>query len=147
MKITEKTRNLKEIEGAGKKTRKTRAGRARPTLYTQALTPDRPPQAEITGNNNNDDYFEGVCGRATNVILAPSAGCKGFVRRSVTSVPARKAEQSGRVPGSSLTIICCAGISCVGCRKLAYSHGSFMPRELKMVPMGTRDSALRMAKK
>ena len=49
MKITEKTRNLKEIEGAGKKTRKTRAGRARPTLYTQALTPDRPPQAEITG--------------------------------------------------------------------------------------------------
>ena len=42
-------RNLKEIEGAGKKTRKKRAGRARPTLYTQALTPDRPPQAEITG--------------------------------------------------------------------------------------------------
>ena len=43
-------RNLKEIEGAGKKTRKTRAGRARPTLYTQALTPDRPPQPEITGS-------------------------------------------------------------------------------------------------
>ena len=40
-------------------------------------------------------YFEGVCGRATNVILAPSAGCKGFARRSVTSVPARKAEQGG----------------------------------------------------
>ena len=51
LKITEITRNLKEIEGAGKKTRKTRAGRARPTLYTQALTPDRPPQAEITGSS------------------------------------------------------------------------------------------------
>ena len=36
-----------------------------------------------------------MCGRATNVILAPSAGCEGFARRSVTSVPARKAEQSG----------------------------------------------------
>ena len=36
-----------------------------------------------------------MCGRATNVILAPSAGCKGFARRSVTSVPARKAEQGG----------------------------------------------------
>ena len=45
-------RNLKEIEGAGKKTRKKRAGRARPTLYTQALTPDRPPQAEITGSSS-----------------------------------------------------------------------------------------------
>ena len=40
---------------------------------------------------------------------------------------------------------CCAGISCVGCRKLAYSQGSSMPRELKMLPMGTRDSALRVA--
>ena len=39
-------------------------------------------------------YFEGVCGRATNVILARSAGCKGFARRSVTSVPARIAAQS-----------------------------------------------------
>ena len=46
-----KTRNLKEIEGAGKKTRKQRAGRARPTLYTQALTAERRPQAEITGIN------------------------------------------------------------------------------------------------
>ena len=36
-----------------------------------------------------------MCGRATNVILAPSAGCKGFARRSVTSVPARKAAQGG----------------------------------------------------
>ena len=35
-----------------------------------------------------------MCGRATNVILAPSAGCKGFARRSVTSVPARKSWQS-----------------------------------------------------
>ena len=35
-----------------------------------------------------------MCGRATNVILAPSAGCEGFARRSVTSVPARKAAQS-----------------------------------------------------
>ena len=52
-----------------------------------------------------------MCGRATNVILAPSAGCKGFARRSVTSVPARKAdkaEQGGRVPGSSVSI----GMSC-----------------------------------
>ena len=91
-----------------------------------------------------------MCGRATNVILAPSAGCKGFARPSVTSVPARKADklwQIIRVPGSSLTIICCAGISCVGCRKLAYSYGSFEPRELKKVPIGTRDSALRVAKK
>ena len=88
--------------------------------------------------------FEAECGRATNIILAPSAGCEGFARRSVTSVWARKAARGRRVPGSSLTIICCAGISCVGCRKLAYSHGSFMPQELKMVPMGTRDSALRV---
>ena len=106
---------------------------------------------------NNTTYFEGVCGRATNVILAPSAGCEGFARRSVKSVPARKLAQTRaksrkvaqiiQVPGSSLTIICCAGISCVGCRKLAYSYGSFMPRELKIVPMGTRDWALRVAKK
>ncbi len=40
-------------------------------------------------------YFEGVCGRATNVILALSAGCKGFAHRSVTSVLARKSWQSG----------------------------------------------------
>ena len=46
-------RNLKEIEGAGKKTRKKRAGRARPTLYTQALNPDRSPQAEITGSSSS----------------------------------------------------------------------------------------------
>ena len=48
-----------------------------------------------------------MCGRATNVILAPSAGCKGFARRSVTSVPAPKSsklEQSRRVPGSSVSI-------------------------------------------
>ena len=38
--------------------------------------------------------FEGVCGRATNVILAPSTGCKGFARPSVTSVPARKLAQT-----------------------------------------------------
>ena len=53
-------------------------------------------------------YFEGVCGRATNVILAPSAGCKGFARRSVTSVPARKLWQVRRIPGSSVSI----GMSC-----------------------------------
>ena len=58
-------RNFKEIEGAGKKTRKKRAGRARPTLYTQALTPDRPPQAEITGTKNNDnDNYCGYCEEA-----------------------------------------------------------------------------------
>ena len=48
-----------------------------------------------------------MCGRATNVILTPSAGCKGFARRSVTSVPApnyRKAEQVRRIPGSSVSI-------------------------------------------
>ena len=48
-----------------------------------------------------------MCGRATNVILAPSAGCKGFARRSVTSVPAPKSSklwQSGRVPGSSVSM-------------------------------------------
>ena len=56
MKITEKTRNLQEIEGAGKKTRKTRAGRARPTLYTQTLTPDRPPQAEITDTTISEQF-------------------------------------------------------------------------------------------
>ena len=52
-----------------------------------------------------------MCGRATNVILAPSPGCKGFARRSVTSVPARKAdkaEQVRRIPGSSVSI----GMSC-----------------------------------
>ena len=52
-----------------------------------------------------------MCGRATNVILAPSAGCKGFARPSVTSVPARKAdkaEQVRRIPGSSVSI----GMSC-----------------------------------
>ena len=52
-----------------------------------------------------------MCGRATNVILAPSAGCKGFARRSVTSVPAPKSskrEQTRRVPGSSVSI----GMSC-----------------------------------
>ena len=51
--------------------------------------------------------FEGVCGRATNVILAPSAGCKGFARRSVTSVPAPKRSklwQVRRIPGSSVSI-------------------------------------------
>ena len=45
-----------------------------------------------------------MCGRATNVILAPSAGCKGFARPSVTSVPARKREQTRRIPGSSVSI-------------------------------------------
>ena len=50
MKITENMKKNKEIEGAGKRTRKKRARRPRPTFYTQALTPDRPPQAEITGN-------------------------------------------------------------------------------------------------
>ena len=49
-----------------------------------------------------------MCGRATQVILAPSAGCKGFARPSVTSVPARKAEQVRRIPGSSVSI----GMSC-----------------------------------
>ena len=52
-----------------------------------------------------------MCGRATNVILAPSAGCKGFARRSVTSVPApkqSKLEQVRRIPGSSVSI----GMSC-----------------------------------
>ena len=39
----------KEKEEGRKKTVKRRARRARPTLNTQALTPDRPPQAEITG--------------------------------------------------------------------------------------------------
>ena len=55
----------------------------------------------------NFPLFEGVCGRATNVILAPSAGCKGFARRSVTSVPApnsSKLEQTRPVPGSSVSI-------------------------------------------
>ena len=48
-----------------------------------------------------------MCGRATNVILAPSAGCKGFARRSVTSVPAprqSKLWQGRRIPGSSVSI-------------------------------------------
>ena len=48
-----------------------------------------------------------MCCRATNVILAPSAGCEGFARRSVTSVPApnyRKAEQVRRIPGSSVSM-------------------------------------------
>ena len=49
-----------------------------------------------------------MCGRATNVILAPSAGCKGFARPSVTSVPARKLAQRTRIPGSSVSI----GMSC-----------------------------------
>ena len=49
-----------------------------------------------------------MCGRATNVILAPSAGCKGFARRSVTSVWARKLWQVRRIPGSSVSI----GMSC-----------------------------------
>ena len=52
-----------------------------------------------------------MCGRAANVILAPSAGCKGFARRSVTSVPApnyRKLWQVRRIPGSSVSI----GMSC-----------------------------------
>ena len=52
-----------------------------------------------------------MCGRATNVILAPSAGCKGFARRSVTSVPAPnygKLWQVRRIPGSSVSI----GMSC-----------------------------------
>ena len=54
----------------------------------------------------------------------------------------RKVAQGRRVPG--LLIMCCAGFSCVGCQKLAYPHGSFGPRELKKVPMGTRDLALRV---
>ena len=48
-----------------------------------------------------------MCGRATNVILAPSAGCKGFARRSVTSVPAPKRSKLWQiilVPGSSVSI-------------------------------------------
>ena len=49
-----------------------------------------------------------MCGRATNVILAPSAGCKGFGRPSVTSVPARKLAQTIRIPGSIVSI----GMSC-----------------------------------
>ena len=54
-----------------------------------------------------------MCGRATNVILAPSAGCKGFARRSVTSVPARKAAQVRRVPGSSVSIeMLCRNFAC-----------------------------------
>ena len=42
------------------------------------------------------------------MILAPSTGCEGFAHRSVTSVPARKAEQIAqiiRVPGSYITDI------------------------------------------
>ena len=74
-------------------------------------------------------------------------GLRAAPLRQFGRATARKAAQGRRVPGSSLTIMCCAGISCVGCRKLAYSYGSFMPRELKMVPVGTRDSALRVAKK
>ena len=42
------------------------------------------------GYHKRVPYFEGVCGRATNVILAPSAGCEGFARRAVSSVWARK---------------------------------------------------------
>ena len=57
-----------------------------------------------------------MCGRATNVILAPSAGCKGFARRSVTSVPApnsSKLEQGGRVPGLSVSIgMLCRNFAC-----------------------------------
>ena len=48
-----------------------------------------------------------MCGRATNVILTPSAGCKGFARRSVASVPApnsSKLEQGRRIPGSSVSM-------------------------------------------
>ena len=46
----EKISKKEKEKGQGrKKTEKRRARRARPTLYTQALTPSRPPQAEITG--------------------------------------------------------------------------------------------------
>ena len=79
--------------------------------------------------------------RGLRRVCAPlryvSSGAQVMAKRS-------KLWQIVRVPGSSLTIICCAGISRVGCRKLAYSQGSFMHRELKMLPMGTRDSALRV---
>ena len=49
----EKVSKKEKEKGQGrKKTEKRRA--RRPTLYTQALPPDRPPQAEITGSRNND---------------------------------------------------------------------------------------------
>ena len=45
--------------------------------------------------------------------LAPSAGCEGFARPSVTSVPARKAEQTRRIPGSSVSIgMLCRNFAC-----------------------------------
>ena len=47
-------------KGRGReKTEKRRARRARPTLYTQALTPDRPPPAEITGSSSNSSSGSG----------------------------------------------------------------------------------------
>ena len=74
--------------------------------------------------------------RGLQRVCAPlryvSSGAQIIAKRS-------KLRQRIRVPGSSLSIICCAGISRVGCRKLAYSQGSFMSRQPKKVPMSTRD--------
>ena len=50
----EKISKKEKEKGQGrKKTEKRGARRARPTLYTQALTPDRPPQAEISGSSSS----------------------------------------------------------------------------------------------
>ena len=68
--------------------------------------------------------------RATNVILAPSAGCQGFAHRSVTSVPARKLSEFQDLAYSYGSF---ARYSCVGYRNVAYSYGSFGPRELKKI--------------
>ena len=70
----------------------------------------------------------------------------------VCAAPLRQFRRQGRANYGKLSEFqdqaypwgCLAGISRVGCRKLAYSWGSFMPQELKMLPMGTRDSALRV---
>ena len=64
---------MKKEKGQGrKKTERRVARRARPTLYTQALAPDRPPQAEITGININQS--EGGGPERTMKFLCAVAG-------------------------------------------------------------------------
>ena len=89
-----------------------------------------------------------MCGRATNVILAPSAGCEGFARRSVTSVPARKAAQmraksrkGDEFQDRTLPLAFSAGFSRVGRPNLAYGYTFLARQEPKKSCIGNKDLA------
>ena len=83
-----------------------------------------------------------------NVILAPSAGCEGFARRSVTSVPARKCAQvransrkADEFQDRTLPLAFSAGFSRVGRPNLAYGYTFLARQEPKKSCVGKKDFA------